>query len=153
MDYDILGMSHICHPMAFYRKTLRRMGVMEARSLRDVPNKSLVTVSGVVVTCMRPPTKSGVIVVFITLEDETGLADVVVFPKVYDRYGRVIYGSSGLIIEGQVERSGKGLSIIAEKISPLTARYRNAGLAPDDTPYTERTRSVGHRSWVKGQGV
>ncbi|HAH85917.1 MAG TPA: hypothetical protein DCL60_00930 [Armatimonadetes bacterium] len=116
-------------------------------------DKSQVVVSGVVVTCMRPPTKSGVIVVFITLEDETGLADVVVFPKVYDRYGRAIYGNSGLIIEGQVERSGKGLSIIAEKISPLTARYRNAGLAPDDTPYTERTRSVGHRSWVKGQGV
>jgi error-prone DNA polymerase len=108
----------------------------------------------VVVTCMRPPTKSGIIVVFITLEDETGLADVVVFPKVYEKYGSVIYGNPGLIIEGKVERMGEmGLSIIASKVSPLTAQYRNYGLEQDSSSYSERKRSAGHRSWTQSTGV
>ncbi len=153
MDYDILGLSSICHPMVFYRQTLSELGMPQNIRLRDMPNHSAVKIAGVVVVCMRPPTKSGVVVVFITLEDETGLADVVVFPKVYDKYGSVIYNNSGLIIEGRTERSGKSVSIIAEKISPLTTKFRNRELEPDARPYSERTRSAGQRSWVKGQGV
>ncbi len=153
MDYDILGLSPICHPMVFYRQTLSELGMPQHVRLRGMPNHSVVKIAGVVVVCMRPPTKSGVVVVFITLEDETGLADVVVFPKVYDKYGSVIYNNSGLIIEGRTERSGKSVSIIAEKISPLTTKFRNRELESDARPYSERTRSAGQRSWVKGQGV
>ncbi len=153
MDYDILGLSPICHPMVFYRQTLSELGMPQNIRLRGMPNHSAVKIAGVVVVCMRPPTKSGVVVVFITLEDETGLADVVVFPKVYDKYGSVIYNNSGLIIEGRTERSGKSVSIIAEKISPLTTKFRNRELESDAKPYSERTRSAGQRSWVKGQGV
>jgi len=154
MDYEILGLSPLCHPVTFYRETLSKKGIIENKQLRQMTNHSYVKVGGVVVTCMRPPTKSGVIVVFITLEDETGLADVVVFPKVYEKYGQVIFNNPGLIIEGKVERSGrKGLSLIASKIHPLTADYRNAGLEPDTGEYPERTRSAGARSWVKSQGI
>ena len=154
MDYEILGLSPLCHPVTFYRETLAKKGIIENKQLRQMTNHSYVKVGGVVVTCMRPPTRSGVIVVFITLEDETGLADIVVFPKVYEKYGQVIYNNPGLIIEGKVERSGpKGLSLIAGKISPLTADYRNAGLEPDTGEYPERTRSAGARSWVKSQGI
>jgi error-prone DNA polymerase len=153
MDYDILGMSSLSHPMTFYRDTLRRMGIKQNIRLREAPNKSVFRAAGVVVVCMRPPTKSGIIVVFITLEDETGLADVVVFPKVYEQYGHVIFNSAGLIIEGKAERSGSGVSLIAEKILPLTSKYRNTDLAPDSESYKERVRTAGQRSWVKGQGV
>lgn len=119
-----------------------------------MPNNTVTKVSGVVVTCMRPPTKSGVIVVFVTLEDETGLADVVIFPKVYEKYGTVIFNSPGLIIEGKIERLGqRGLSVIARKIIPLTAKYRNEGLDKNNTPYSERKKQIGHRSWTKSQGV
>lgn len=154
MDYDILGLSPICHPMLFYRQTLNKMRIVSAARLRDMPNQSIIKTAGVVVSCMRPPTKSGVIVVFITLEDETGIADVVVFPKVYEKYGSVIYSNSGLIIEGKLERQGKnGVSIIAKSIHPLLSSLRNEGLTEDKRKYSERTRSVGHRSWVKSQGV
>lgn len=154
MDYDVLGLSSICHPMVFYRETMNKIGVMETRKLRDMPDQSIIKAAGVVVTCMRPPTKSGVIVVFITLEDETGLADVVVFPKVYEKYGRIIYSNPGLIIEGKIEKSGhRGLSIIARSIYPLSAKLRNKNLEPDQQSYSERVRSVGHRSWVKSGGV
>jgi len=154
MDYDILGLSPLCHPMVFYRQKLAKMGVMKSSRLREMPSHSVVKVAGVVVTCMRPPTRSGVIVVFVTLEDEAGLADAVIFPKVYDKYGPVIFNSSGLIIEGKIEKSGqRGLSVIVRKIWPLTPEYRNEGIEPDPVGYLERKRSAGQRSWVKGHGV
>ena len=154
MDYEILGLSPTCHPVTFYRDTLANMGVIPSRRVRELPNRTIVKVAGVVVTCMRPPTRSGVIVVFITLEDEFGLSDVVVFPKVYEQYGKIIYNNPGLIIEGKIERMGqKGQSIIARRIAPLTPNLRNPGLSADDAPYPERKRQIGHRSWIKGQGV
>ena len=153
MDYDILGLSPLCHPMVFYRESLRKKGIVESKLARTLPKNIIIKVAGVVVTCMRPPTKSGVIVVFVTLEDETGLVDTVIFPNVYDKYGPVIFNSAGLIVEGKLERNGKGQSIIARRIWPLTPQHRNDDLEPDTTTYHERTRSIGHRSWVKGQGV
>ena len=154
MDYEILGMSALCHPMVFYRQTLAKMGVVKSSRLREMPSHSVVKVAGVVVTCMRPPTRSGVIVVFVTLEDEAGLADAVIFPKVYDKYGSIIFNSPGLIIEGKIEKSGRrGLSLIVKKVWPLRTEQRNEGLFSDRSRYPERKRSAGERSWVKGQGV
>ena len=153
-DYEILGLSPLCHPLTFYRRTLSKMGVIKSSRLREMPSNSIIKVGGVVVVCMRPPTKSGVIVVFVTLEDESGLVDTVIFPKVYEKYGPIIFNSPGLIIEGRLERSGaRSLSVIAKKIWPLTPEHRNDDVSPDQTRYPERTRSAGQRSWVKGQGV
>jgi len=154
MDYEILGLSPLCHPMVFYRETLAQAGIVKSTEAKEMTGGSIIKVAGVVVTCMRPPTKSGVIVVFVTLEDEFGLVDTVIFPKVYEQYGPVIFNSPGLIIEGKVERMGqRGLSIIARKIWPLTPEYRNEGIEADPDRYPERKRSAGQRSWVKSQGV
>ena len=154
MDYEILGLSPLCHPMVFYRETLAKRGAIKSTRAKEMASGSIVKVAGVGVTCMRPPTKSGVIVVFVTLEDEFGLVDTVIFPKVYEQYGPVIFNSPGLIIEGKVERMGeRGLSIIARKIWPLTPEYRNEGISGDGERYPERKRSAGQRSWVKSQGV
>ncbi|HUV04515.1 MAG TPA: DNA polymerase III subunit alpha [Armatimonadota bacterium] len=154
MDYEILGISPLCHPMVFYRQTLMKMGAVRSSRLGEMPSHAVVKVAGVVVTCMRPPTRSGVIVVFVTLEDETGLVDTVIFPKVYEKYGPVIFNSPGLIIEGKIERSGqRGISVIARKVWPLTTDHRNEGLSADPYRYPERKHSAGQRSWVKGQGM
>jgi DNA polymerase III alpha subunit len=74
-----------------------------------------------VVCRMRPPTKSGVTVVFITLEDETGLIDTVLFPAVYDRYGVAAFASNLLVMEGKLQRLGaRDLNLIVEAvINPL----------------------------------
>jgi error-prone DNA polymerase len=112
----------------------------------------MVKVAGVVVVCMRPPTKSGVIVVFITLEDETGFADCVVFPNVYEKYGNVIFNNPALIIEGKAQKMGKGCSIIASKVRPLTSAYRS-DVAVDMKPFKERIRIAGARSFVRSAGV
>ena len=156
MDYDILGMSAICHPMAFYRETMNEMHVTPASCLSDMTHNEIVKVAGVTIVCMRPPTKSGAIIVFVTLEDETGLSDILVFPKTYDKYGSEIFNSPGLIVEGKLDkergRGGNG-SVIAERIWPITQKFRNPDLPLDTASYKERIRSAGQRSWVKGQGV
>ena len=153
MDYDILGLSSICHPLVFYREKLSKARVVKSSKLADLPNNTIIKIAGVVVVCMRPPTKSGAIVVFITLEDEDGLADCVVFPKVYDLYGKVIYNNPALIIEGKLQKMGKrGISILARKVSPLTPEYRTDSATPPPK-FKERTRIAGQRSWVKGTGV
>jgi error-prone DNA polymerase len=152
MDYEILGLSTICHPMVFYREKLTRARMRTAREIRELPDNTMVKVAGVVVVCMRPPTKSGAIVVFITLEDETGFADCVVFPKVYEQCGSVIFNNPALIIEGKAQKMGKGFSIIASKVRPLTSTYRTDN-AVELKPFKERIRIAGQRSFVRSAGV
>ena len=138
--------------MEFYREKLANARVRSTGELAGLPNNTIVKVAGVVVVCMRPPTRSGTIVVFITLEDEDGLADCVVFPKVYEQYGKVIFNNPALVIEGKVQKMGKGISIIARKVEPLTAKYRDDQLT-DIKPFKERRRIAGQRSFVRSGGV
>jgi len=153
MDYELMGLSPMCHPMVFYREKLAGVGVVRSSEIEKLPNNTIIKAAGVVVVCMRPPTKSGTIVVFVTLEDEDGLVDAVIFPGVYDRFGRIIFNNPALIIQGKLQRMGKrSISLIASKVAPLGPEYRSE--APGERrPFKERTRSAGQRSWVKGQGV
>jgi len=152
MDYEIMGLSPLCHPMVFYREKLCNAGVRKTEELRKLRNGSIIKVAGVVVVCMRPPTKSGAIVVFITLEDEAGLADCVVFPKVYAKYGPVIFNNAALIVEGRLQRMGKaGISVIVHKVAPLTDEYHCDGAQVQK--FKERIRIAGERSFVRGGGV
>lgn len=153
LDYDIMGLSPLCHPMVFYREKLAKAGIRRTSELAGLPNNTIVKVAGVVVVCMRPPTKSGAIVVFITLEDEDGLADCVVFPQVYTQYGGLIFNNPALIIEGKVQKMGKrAVSIIARKIAPLAEKYCTDDAEPLK-PFKERIRIAGARSFVRSVGV
>lgn len=152
MDYEILGLSATCHPMVFYREKLAKARIIRASEVRELPDNATVKVAGVVVVCMRPPTKSGAIVVFITLEDETGFADCVVFPKIYEQCGPVIFNNPALIIEGKAQKMGKSYSIIASKVRPLSSTYRTDG-AVEIKPFKERLRIAGQRSFVRSAGV
>lgn len=152
MDYEILGLSTICHPMVFYRDKLAKSRVCRAAEVKSLKDGAMVKVAGVVVVCMRPPTKSGTVVVFITLEDETGFADCVVFPKVYEKCGAVIFNNPALIIEGKAQRMGETFSIIATSVRPMGPNYRTDNAAKIK-PFKERLRSAGQRSFVRSAGV
>jgi error-prone DNA polymerase len=152
MDYEILGLSSVCHPMEFYREKLTKARIKSTGELHDLPDNTVVRVAGVVVVCMRPPTKSGTIVVFLTLEDEDGMADCVVFPKVYDQYGAIIFNNPALIVEGKTQKMGsRGLSIIVRKVRPLTPQYRSD--EGEVRAFRECRRIAGHRSFVRSVGV
>ena len=114
-------MSVFCqdHPLAVLRPRLAAEGVVTARDLRRIPSGSNVKVTGILVIVHTPPTKSGKRVIFITMEDETGLIDVVVFPNAQVNYARSVWTSEVLTVEGQLHRQGKNgrsISIVMKKV-------------------------------------
>jgi DNA polymerase III alpha subunit len=115
------SMSVFCrkHPLTVLRRELREQGVVTARQLRNMPGGRRVRLSGLLIIVHTPPTKSGKRVMFLTLEDETGLWDAVVFSKAQKEFARVIYKSELLTIEGRLQRqggNGLSISIIVEKV-------------------------------------
>ncbi len=78
-----------------------------------------VGVAGIVIRPHRPPTRSGRTVVFLSLEDESGLCDITIFENVYKRYARDIFTAPALMVWGRTSRRGEGVSVIATRIKPL----------------------------------
>jgi DNA polymerase III alpha subunit len=118
-----------CHPLASIRGRLARRGVVMSRDLRRLSSGVSVTVTGMPVIVHTPPTKSGKRVMFVTLEDEGGLMDVVVFPKAQIRNARFILTAEVQTLEGILQRQGKdgvSVSIILRRIIPsLSGTLRN----------------------------
>lgn len=120
-EVNVLGLCVHTHPTALFRERLAPYGVTPAGDLPGLPDGARVRVAGVVLCRMRPPTKSGAVVVFITLEDETGLVDTVIFSGVYDEYGKAAFASELLVVEGRVQKQGaRAITLVAEKVfNPL----------------------------------
>jgi error-prone DNA polymerase len=132
---EAMTMSIFCHahPLASLRTVLRKQKVVTSSNLRRMPSGSSVRISGMVIIVHTPPTKSGKRVMFLTLEDEEGLLDVVVFSKVQERFARIILTSEVLTLEGRLQRKGPtglAISVIMEKAlvglcGPLTKLLTN----------------------------
>jgi error-prone DNA polymerase len=105
-DYRSLGLSLGRHPLALLRSALAAKRYLSARDLRERGNSAVVRCAGIVTCRQRPETASGVI--FVTLEDETGFANVVVFKDLASRQRRLLLGSRLLGVAGQLQREGEG---------------------------------------------
>ncbi|MEW6574218.1 MAG: DNA polymerase III subunit alpha [Bacillota bacterium] len=121
LEYHILEMDIDRHYMSFRRGELRKEGYLTSRQLRGLRHGTWVKTAGLPVRPHRPPTKSGRIVVFLSIEDETGLIDITVFEDVYQRYGHLLFGPAPgpLKVAGILERRGRGVSITAKRIERL----------------------------------
>jgi error-prone DNA polymerase len=123
VDYAATGMSLKGHPVSFVRSRLRGLGVVTAEALADGADggrhgdKSPVAVAGLVLCRQRPGTASGI--VFITLEDETGAMNLIVPPKVYERYRREARHSVALVAYGRVERAGPIVHVKVRRLASL----------------------------------
>ncbi|PVH28180.1 error-prone DNA polymerase [Pararhodobacter oceanensis] len=113
-DYLALRLSLRAHPMEILRPHLP--GLTAHADLPKAPNR--VSVCGLVITRQRPGTASGVI--FITLEDETDVCNVVVWPKVYERFRRVVIGGRLLRVTGRLQREQGIIHLIAEEVEDLS---------------------------------
>jgi DNA polymerase III alpha subunit len=120
-EVETLGFTVGAHPVTLFAEHLSAYGATPASELPGCADGQRVRVAGVVLCRMRPPTKTGVVVVFITLEDETGVVDTVIFPRVYDEYGKAAFASDLLVIEGRVQKLGKrSITLLAGKVfNPL----------------------------------
>ncbi len=106
-EMAMTGISVTDHPLCFARERLKGTGVVLRSQLEGMPDGGRVRVAGIVIARQRPPTKSGKTVIFITLEDETGLIEVTVFERVYQQWGKVIFSSNALVVDGILQKRGR----------------------------------------------
>ncbi len=115
-ELRLLGLAVTAHPLSFYRPTLRQRGVILSSELVGLPDGSLIRVAGLVVIRQTPPTRSKQRIIFVTLDDEDGLIDLSVFPRIQQQYAAVIMRSTALVMEGRLRKTGvNGLSIMVQK--------------------------------------
>jgi len=117
-DYDTTGLSLAAHPMALVRGRLELLGIVTARRLRGARQGQRVRVAGLVLVRQRPSTAGGTL--FFTLEDETGMANLIVRAGVYERFRRAARGSVAVVAEGRVERQGEVIHVQTERITDLS---------------------------------
>jgi error-prone DNA polymerase len=118
-DYELLGMSPGDHPMRLLRKRLHGRGVLTSAELAHQPAGQMVTVAGLVVVRQAPPTAKGHL--FITLEDETGLANLIIRPDLYERQRQVLHNANFLLVKGLTQRDGKSSSMLVQEVQRLAA--------------------------------
>jgi error-prone DNA polymerase len=112
-DYANLRLSLRAHPLALLRPMLEPRIVPAAR-LAELGNSRPVEVAGLVLVRQRPGTASGVI--FITLEDESGIANLVVWPSVFERFRRVVLGAQLMVVRGPLQKEGLVIHVVAERL-------------------------------------
>ena len=105
------------HPMMFHRAAMNALGVIPAYRLKSYRNGSIVRIAGAVICRQRPGTAKGL--VFMSMEDETGVSNAVVMPDVFDRERGTILGNSYLVIEGELQNIDGVISVKAARVQPL----------------------------------
>ena len=113
-DYQGIGLTLRRHPLALLRKRLEHLQILTAAQLWQLPHGYRVHTAGLVITRQRPGTASGVL--FLTLEDETGHFNVVVWGSLAEKYRRAVLGARLLGVEGEIQREGDVLHVIARHL-------------------------------------
>lgn len=121
-DYATTSLSLKAHPVSFVREHLNRFNVLTASALPNAREGDIVKVAGLILVRQRPGTAKGVC--FITLEDETGTANLVVFQKLFDKYRKEIIQSRLLMVEGTFQREGEVIHVIVKRCFNMSRLFQ-----------------------------
>jgi error-prone DNA polymerase len=154
-DYRYLHLSLKAHPLFFLRAGLTARRIISNSALRETPNNRRVTVAGLVIIRQRPGTAKGVI--FMTLEDETDIANVIVWPKTFERFRPIVLGARLVAVIGTMQSQSGVIHVVADTLKDLTpllaALSEDAGdlsaLARGDEvrrPAVDQREKIGPRS-------
>ena len=124
-DYNNVGLTLGPHPLSFLRSELIERGIMTCKDAMRSRDKRYVQVAGMVLVRQRPGSANGV--VFMTIEDETGDANVVVWEKTGDEYKSVLYGSSMILVSGYIQREGEVVHLITRSLVDLSPMLASVG--------------------------
>ncbi len=127
-DYASIRMSLKAHPLQLLRARFAGQGYVRSRALAHLPVGKLVQVAGIVLVRQRPGTASGVI--FATIEDETGVANIIIWPKIFERRRRIVMAARLLGVRGRLQREQGVIHVVAEELADLSASL--AGLSRGD---------------------
>ena len=118
-DYQSLGLTLGRHPLALLRAELGELGCLPAEALQELADHAQVQAAGIVTTRQRPGSAAGV--TFVTLEDETGYVNVIVWPRLAERQRRVLLEARLLGVRGELQRQGDVLHLVAAGLTDHTA--------------------------------
>jgi error-prone DNA polymerase len=116
-DFHGTGLTVGPHPMAYRREWLNAMGIRRASELREIPSGKRLRIGGCVITRQRPGTAKGF--VFISLEDETGVANAIITPDLFHQNRLLLASEKFLAIEGILQNQDNVISVKAERVQPL----------------------------------
>jgi len=117
-DYRRLHLSLKAHPVAFLRDELKRRGILRHDELAAAKSGRRVTVAGLVLVRQRPGSANGVI--FMTLEDETAVANTIVWPQVFETFRPIVLGARLVCVTGKLQNEFGVIHVIAERLDDLT---------------------------------
>jgi error-prone DNA polymerase len=129
-DYKWLGMTLRRHPISFLRPYLDDLQVAPAARLPEMPTDCRLQVAGIVVMRQRPSTAKGI--TFVTLEDETGMVNLIVHQEVWERYRRAARTATVMLAHGRLERQGQIIHVLVSKLEDLTDRLRELTVSSRD---------------------
>ena len=121
-DYASTALSLKAHPVSFLREKLQLLHIISTKATQDTPDGTLIKVAGLVLVRQRPGTAGGVC--FITIEDETGFSNLVVFQNLFEKYRKEILHSRLLMVEGKLQREGKVVHVIVQRCFDMSKLLR-----------------------------
>lgn len=116
-DFDTVGLSLESHPVGLLRAQLTKAGAVTAEELQKAPSGKTIRLGGLVIVRQRPPTAKGFC--FMSVEDESGLANLVIEPRRFEQYRKEITGTALVLAVGRVERNGKVVNLKVDHLEPL----------------------------------
>jgi len=128
-DYRAAGLSLRAHPLAFLRDELKARRMISCAELQKVRDGRYVELAGIVLVRQKPGSAKGVM--FITLEDETEVANLVVWTNVFEKNRRTVLGASMMGVRGQVQREGDVIHVIAQRLDDLSPLLASVGARDD----------------------
>jgi error-prone DNA polymerase len=131
-DYASTSLSLKEHPVSFVREQLNALGITPAVDLAKSQDGKIVKVAGLVLVRQRPGTASGIC--FITVEDETGTSNLVVFQNLFETYRKEILRSKLLMVEGKLQIEGDVIHVVVRKCFNLSGLLRNLSATQDAEP-------------------
>jgi len=131
-DYRATGLTLRRHPVSFLRADLTARRIIRCADLANARDGQRLTVAGIVLVRQRPGSARGVL--FITIEDETGHANLIVWPSVFDRQRRLVLTAGMLACRGKVQREGEVIHVVADHLTNLSALLRSVGQRGEQFP-------------------
>jgi error-prone DNA polymerase len=131
-DYRAVQLSLRAHPLAFLRPALERRGIIPCGALKEMKDGARVHVAGIVLVRQRPGKGN---VTFITLEDETGIANAIAWQRIFEAHRPIILAAAMISVRGKLQKEGKVIHVVSERIEDLTPLLTSVG----DRDFPHRT--------------
>ena len=124
-DYSHVGLTLRSHPVSFLRAELRIKGIITCAEAMQARDGRWLQAAGLVLVRQRPGSAKGV--VFITLEDETGIANLVIWPSLFEKQRRIILSAGMMVVHGRIQREGEVVHLVAQHLTDLSSELASVG--------------------------